>query len=905
MIPGRPLATAVLAGLTLIGTADPARSQTLVSELARAADPQPFSADDLLFMEVTADGYQLAETMNVYGSRGGVYVPLGEFSRVLDFAVGVFPAEAKAEGWFGSRETQLSIDLRTRRATVGATVTTFEPGQAAIYDGDIYLRTDLIEAILPLKLRADVNAQTLTVIPTQPLPFQERLAREQRAAGLGDGPGQTPATRIPTPYRLFTPPAFDVNLGGQIARDGSDQSRSYDLRAAGDLAFAGFQGFLGSNQDGELNSARVLLERKDPDGHALGPLGATRAGIGDVFTPSMSVGAGSVGGRGVYYTSAPLEALDLSTPLDLRGELPLGEDVELYVNEVLQATQASAAQGRYEFLDVPLTFGLNTIRLVFYGPQGQTREQVRRINFGTGQVAAGAFVLRMGVVEQNRPVFDVGDPLPNLEVGALRASALFDYGLSPSLTLSGGAARYTPRRREARSVGLLGLRASVFGVAAQVDLAQDDLDGRAVGLGLAGRPLGVSLVGRHSEYSGGFVDETRIFGLTDAVTPRRASDFRADAQIRLGPATTLPVSLDMRRVERTDDSDLFTAEARTSAPIDRYYVSTSLSYENEGLAERRRDRLVGALDLATLVAARAQLRGGVSYEVGPHAELETAYVNTDFQIRDRAAVRLGVIHALGEQEATTFQASALVHASRFDVSLTTAYETRFGEWTVGLQFGFGLSFDPLARGYRVTRPGVASGGSAALEAFVDADGDGRRGPEEAAVSKIVLETPAGGAVTGIDGRVRAAGLGDGAALRLRVNLEGIDDPFLVGPTDAVEIVPRPGRTAVISYPMQMTSEAEVTVKLRRGGETRALAAVNLRLVPETGGDPVAVRTDHGGVAFVEGLRPGDYRIELDPEQARALGLSLEGAPRLTAPPGGGYVRAADIFIHIDTAETRQ
>ena len=329
MIPARPFAAAAMAGLAMFGVTDPAWSQDLVGDLAQAASPQPFSPDDLLFMEVTADGYQLAETMNVYGSRGGVYVPLGEFSRILDFAVGVFPGEARAEGWFGSRETELSIDLRTSTAIVGGVQTQFQPGQAAIYDGDIYLRTDLVEAILPLKLRADVNAQTLTVLPTQPLPFQERLAREQRAAGIGLGVRQVEATRIETPYRLFTPPAFDVNLGGQIARDGADQTRSYDLRAAGDLGYAGFQGFLGSNQDGELNTARVLFERKDPNGHALGPLGATRAGIGDVFTPAMSAGAGSVGGRGVYYTSAPLEALDLSTPLDLRGELPLGEDVEL------------------------------------------------------------------------------------------------------------------------------------------------------------------------------------------------------------------------------------------------------------------------------------------------------------------------------------------------------------------------------------------------------------------------------------------------------------------------------------------------------------------------------------------------------------------------------------------------
>ena len=901
MTPGRPIATALVAGLALFGATDPVRSQDLVGDLAQAASPQPFSPDDLLFMEVTADGYQLAETMNVYGSRGGVYVPLGEFSRVLDFAVGVFPAEARAEGWFGSRENELTIDLRTGRAVVGRVVTTFDPGLAAIYDGDIYLRTDLVERLLPLRLRADVNAQTLTVIPTQPLPFQDRLAREQRAVGLTLGPAQAPAMRIRTPYRLFSPPAFDVNLGGQIARDGGDQTRSYDLRAAGDLGYAGFQGFLGSNPEGELDTARVLFERKDPDGRALGRLGATRAGIGDVFTPSMSVGAGSVGGRGAYYTSAPLEALDLSTPLNLRGELPLGEEVELYVNEVLQASQATASQGRYEFLDVPLTFGLNTLRLVFYGPQGQTREEVRRVNFGTGQVAAGAFVMRLGAVEQNRAVFEIGEAPPNIEAGPMRLSALFDYGLSPTVTISAGGARYTPRGRQARDLGLIGLRSSLGPVAAQIDVARDDLGGQAANLGLAGRPFGVSLVGRHSEYSGDFVDETRQFGLTDAVSLRRASDLRADAQIRLG-AAALPLSVDVRWLERTDETDLLTAEVRTSAPIDRYYVSTSLAYLNEGLVDGRRDLLVGALDVATLIASRGQLRGGVTYQVGPEAAIETAYVNVDFPVREIGAVRLGVVRALRETDATTVQASALYRAPRFDVSLNTAYETLNGEWTVGLQFGFGLNFDPFARRYRVTRPGVSSGGSIALEAFVDDDGDGLRSAGEAGVRNIVLEAPGGAAVTGTHGRALAAGLGDGAAVRMKLNLEGVDDPFLVGPTGAVEVVPRPGRTAVLAYPMQITSEAEITVRLRRGGEARTLAAVNLRLVPDGGGEPVPARTDHGGVAFIEGLRPGRYRIELDPTQAQALGLSLDGDPAIVAPATGGFVRAGDVFIRITGTE---
>lgn len=895
------MGTALGIGLAAFGTAGSVRAQQVVTALAEAATPRAFSPDDLLFMEVTAEGYQLAETMNVYSSRSGVFIPLGEFSRVLGFAVGVFPAQARAEGWAGSRDRELTVDLRRGEARVGGTSFALADGQAAIYDDDLYVRLDLVELLLPVRLRADVSSQTLSVAPTEPLPFQQRLAREQRAAGLHRVTDPSRVLIARARYELFTPPAADLNFGGEVTRDGSDQTRRYDLRLAGDLLYSGFQGFVGSDQRGQANDVRVLFERKDPDGRALGPLGATRAGAGDVFTPSLAMGAGSLGGRGVYYTSAPLDALDLATPLDLRGELPLGEDVELYVNEVLRATQASADRGRYEFLDVPLTLGLNTIRLVFYGRQGQIREEVRRVNFGTGQVAAGKLVFRLGAVEQDMPLVRIRDRLDDDSGGAVRLAAAFDYGLSSELTLSGGLARYTPAGRQTRSVGLIGLRASLGALAAQFDIASDSEGGAGASVGFAARPFGISLVGSHSEYGNGFIDETQQSGFGGALLTR-SSDFRLDAQLPLTQGYLLPVSFNVRRLEREDVTDLLTAEIRTSAPVGRYFLSGSLAYENGKLGPIRSERLVGSIDATTLVAARAQVRGGITYDLTEGAKGGAAYADLDYQISERSAFRMGFVRSLGEQSSTTFQASGDYRAPRFDVSLTASYETDRNDWRVGLQFGFGLSFDPFERRYRMVRPGAAVGGSVALSAFVDRNGDGVRQPDEAPVPDVVLETPAGAAVTGIDGHVLGAGLGDAGYTRMRVNLEGVNDPFLVG-DDVIETVPRPGRVAVVNYPLQVTSEIELTARLRRGDTDRPLAAVELRLVPLAGGETIVARTDHAGVAFIEGVRPGRYRVTLDPEQAEGLGMTLESTPELVVPESGGFIRGGDVFVQIPAMET--
>lgn len=892
-------AGAALVALASSASAWPVAAQDpLVRNLVIAANPQPFSADDLLWMEVLAGEVELTASMNVYASRAGVFVPLGEFSRVLDLAVGVFPAQRRAEGWVLDPSNRLIVDLARREATVGGQIVSVGPDQAAIYDGDLYVRTDLLEQLLPVKLKADPSAQILTLTSTRPLPFEQRAERTRRQASATGAEGETVVLQA-TPYRLISPPAFDVNIGGQLTRDGVDNAGRYDIRAAGDLLRSGFEAYVGSDDDGQIGAVRVALTRKDPYGRALGPLGGTRASLGDVFSPSMPIGAAGVTGRGVFYTSAPLESLDLATPLNLRGELALGEEVELYVNEVLQRAQTSPVQGRYEFLDVPLAFGLNTVRLVFYGSQGQIREVVRRINFGTGQLRPGRLVVRLAALEQGVTVFDVGEPAGGVDAGATRLVATADYGLTPGLTVSAGAARYDPVGRDARSLATAGLRASLGAVAAQIDVAADDLGGQGLTAGAATRALGVSLIGRHSEYGGGFVDETRQLGLIGQAPLRRATDLRVDGQVVTPSGVSVPVSLNARRLVRADGAELTNAELRASAPIGRYYASTSLVHEAERSDGVDQQRWLGGVDVTTLVSARLQTRAGLTYELTPDADLDSAYGTADWQLSETQALRLGVVRTLGPQATTSVQASHLWRAPRFDLALNVAYETARQDWRVGLQLGFGFGYDPGRAAYRITRPGVAGGGSAAINAWVDENGDGVRQADEPGVPGVVADTPAGGVVTGPDGRVYATGLGDAPTALIRLNAEAVDDPFLVGGGSTLQIVPRPGRAARIDVPMRRSAEVELLAQLASDqGPARPLAALSILLVPENGGAPFPGRSDHAGVVFFERLPPGAYAVQLDPDQARALGVSLAAPARVVVSATGGFVDGGAFQVRI-------
>ena len=78
------------------------------------------------------------------------------------------------------------------------------------------------------------------------------------------------------------------------------------------------------------------------------------------------------------FSNRPLTGNTELDTLDLQGDIQPSWDVELYRNDELISALTAGPDGRYVFNDIELLYGNNTLRLVFYGPQGQTRERPRR-----------------------------------------------------------------------------------------------------------------------------------------------------------------------------------------------------------------------------------------------------------------------------------------------------------------------------------------------------------------------------------------------------------------------------------------------------------------------------------------------------------------------------------------------
>lgn len=838
----------------------------------------PASTNDLLLLVVQLDRMTISEALTAYGDPADPLLPLGEISRLLELPLDVDVSSGVVSGRIGESQRPITIDLKSGQALIGGKIVALIPPDSLTTDTDIYLRASLIAKLLPVRITASPDEMLLSLEATEKLPVQMQRERLARMSGLSGQPDQQDeAMRLATPYQWLGQPAFDFTTEmGHDSEQGGAITR-FEGRVAGDLLQTGFSAWLATDDSAKPSAARVAFTRRSEDGHLLGSLGGTMAAAGDVFTPAMPIGARSIGGAGFVFSSARSDEASVFQRINLRGELPVGYDAELYVNDILRSAQrGSTAQGRYEFNDIPLVRGRNAIRIVLYGPRGERVERTRVINVGGGQQAAGKTTLDLGVVAQDRAVIDLSDAgLSGFSRarGNLRAVLALAHGLSEDLTLTAGLARFTDNGGTVRTVGNIGTRNSLLGMAMQADVASDFKAGRAASLGLAGRLAGISFLGRHVEYGGGFADEANTS--FDASRPmQRYSELVFDLAVPLPGSLGLPVSGRLDRAEFVDGGKSMTARARTTANLGGTLVALGADYSHRSQPGFSDTRINGNIGAMRLVDYKWQLRATADFRISPGLKMETLGVSADRALGEHYSMRFGATRTFSNKD-LGLQAGLTARLPFASATLGGNWSTGQKNWRVGLQLNFGIARDPLLGRYRMTPPGPANGASAALLAFIDANANGLRDTGEEAVPGVTVEGGGLKAVTDAQGRAFVTGLGDGSTTTLRADIAGTDTVFVAAPPQNIVFAARAGGMTTINYPLVPTSELIARIGFRRkDGAMAGLSAVKLQLVSPKG---VIVQgmTEFDGTAVFDQVKPGRYVLEIDPDQAARLGMRLK------------------------------
>jgi hypothetical protein len=352
------------------------------------------SDNDLRILEIRVEQYRLEDILATYQRKDMLLVPMGMLSEILDLAIDVNPGEGIAQGFMFKEDNTIYLDTSRSEVTINGITQPYNSQLVYVLDDDIYVESSLLAKWLDISIDADLFSSTVKVRSEEPFPFIVKMEREERISKTRArlAAEQPYYPHHYEPYDMWNIPFIDQTFEGS-RRQGDGQSTNTfrsTTYATTDLLEMESSLYMFLTDDDSLNDYRFTIGKKDPESELLGPARATEYELGHITEPRLR--NLTIPGEQEPGALVSNFALGRQAEYDrqrFRGNLLPGWEVELYQNDRLIGYQSEPVDGQYDFVDIPLLYGRNYFRLVFYGPQGQVREQEELYEVGQSLTRKG------------------------------------------------------------------------------------------------------------------------------------------------------------------------------------------------------------------------------------------------------------------------------------------------------------------------------------------------------------------------------------------------------------------------------------------------------------------------------------------------------------------------------------
>jgi hypothetical protein len=839
--------------------------------------------------------YLLSESIIGYMHAGSVLLSLQEFADALDFAVTVDQASGQATGWFLEPNRQFALDVSRGEVSIEGRLSLYDPQHVEIHPDGIYVDATLLANWFPIEIKYILSQLILDISSKEMLPVEKRLKRDRARKLLHLGTKSSPEyPRAVTPYRLIAWPFVEADTWYERRRWGAVQSRGfrYSGHVSCDFLYMSTTSFFSGDDEDPLTAARLRLGRTDPEGEMLGPLKARSFSFGDIFTPEIPLIARSGAGVGLDISNFPLNRATQFDRTTLQGELPPGWEVELYRNGALLDFRLSRADGRYEFPDVPLLFGLNVLRLVFYGPQGQTREKMRRILVGPGMIQPGRSYYRLAANRQGDYLLPVQEDTTTSESNTRdRYFMKFEHGITQSMSVSTAWASHVfgGQRHYYSSVGL---RTALLGTYSQFDINNQFDGGTAFRLANQLIAMGYNLTFEHYQ----------LFNYSSEWTSHTSDPLHSISSFRLHgrvPSSLLPrasFGLD-GRLERHESSRI---DVRASNRLSMSLYGLSVAHTIGGSIRRG-----GGLETTTryngslLVGGgrnRLTLRGQLNYEPSPKLCFSDVALRAQYGNPPGIVLRFGVNQELLEDRPRTFTVGLVRRFDALSCSLEGMYE-HAELFSIRLSLSFSLSRQPRSGRWHMDARKIGNCGAAEVRVFLDQNQDGRFSPGDEPLSNIRLRhngLPVD--KTNADGLTFIAGLPAFIPSNITIDEGSIEDPYWMPAVDGISVSTRPGAATRVEFPVVTTGEVEGMVFMDREGMITPVSNVAMELVDSSGAVVMTVKTVFDGFYLFSRVPPGNYIVRVSPSQLSRLGFVAPPHRRIKLEGNATVISGVDFTL---------
>lgn len=878
----------------------PSGEDSQVAQLGDGSlEPVYRQVDEELLLEVSLGGLVLADALPGYMNGSSLLLPLRSMAEALEFPIGVDPSSGTASGWYIKENRLFYMNVRRASVVINGRSDSFDPAMVEIHDDDLYVDIRMLAQWFPIDITFDISNMRVSIKSREPLAIEQKLARDDyRKRQFGAQTGREDTSQLPlveTPHKLLDWPKVSIDSDTRIAKPKKgrqDFFTDYHVMSSAEVGLTNAELFVVGNNRDKITDSRLRFERKDPDGNVLPDMPFTEIAVGDIYSPEVPLISRTQIGRGFTMSSIPLDTPSEFDKITLNGDLPLGWDVELFRNEVLVSYLSSNSQGRYNFTDIPLLFGVNVLKLVFYGPQGQRREEIRQFRVGAGLVRPGEVQFRVTGNQHDSRMLYKQATTPSIMDGDARMFAEAQVGITRSITAGVNITELPTAQGQQRYLGVTS-STTIGDIYTRGDLIKQQGRGWAARLSGQTSIQGISVTAQHDHYQNFFSEYTPYS--TDPLNSY--SKLRLDGSVPETMLPRIPISLTLDHAIHQSNASETQLTERMSMALGRASVTNSLT---AGLAKSAVGAIDKSLSGATLIGGRIedfQIRGQVGYQIAPLKEISTASLSGDWRISETYQGRTSITRTFGNNKGTAYSLGATTAFDQLSAGVSADY-TNDQEVIGRLTLNFSFSRDPSEGAIKMVRGNVATKGAVSARVFLDNDADGSFSEGDMLLDGVgftVDGVPIKGR-TNKDGSAYVDGLEPYRQMAFQVDSATLSDPYWIANPGGIRIVPRPGTTGEFDFPVVSTGEIDGTAFRAWKDGTNSAAGVAVQLIDAKGQLVREISTAYDGFFLFDFVSPGDYTLRVSPDQLTALNLATDQSYDVTIRGDGTVVSGRDFTL---------
>ena len=801
--------------------------------------------------------------------KGTILVSLRDFFGALKFPI-VYDLQNKtASGWYIRENKRFDLNADARTVTTEQGNFTFSD-KVLLENEDVMVPVQELSQWFGFALKPDVKALDFRLVSDIKLPIQEQIERKDR--NFQDYRIAVPELPLADDkQKMIATPFVDVYTTSEYRKAGSggkaDFSSNASVQSSGDFAKGSLTSQSQWDDQDKLNSLRLTYKKESLEPELLGPLKARRFELGDINRLDIPLVDDFAQGSGVRITNADPQRSYLRPTTQIQGSTFPGWDVELYRGNEFLGFRTVDDSGTYLFEDVDLNTTENRFRVVFYGPQGEIREEEIFIPVDPLRLSDTSSAYDVSVTRQNEQTYRRVDSL-DPDDGTININALIEKPIGEVTAVSAGlATRQDNGEQKATVIG--GLSTTFLDSFVNVNVATDTNSEMAAELILRRRVDDHEIrnetqwntekygVNEQDELSGfnfflsDSSNQNEIFSNETTLYGPLGIDFGLKPQYNL----TLNYSLDTEDIQKANGSLGFSTYLRP-VTFNQQMVYGISSGEQED-----------TLNSVTSIAGpwgKNRIRLTADYQIEPENKLDRLLGLFQRKINPDLDAIASIQHSL-DRKFTEGTAQLTWNAGFAQISPGVTYNSD-KDIAATINTTFGLLRDPLSKSIKTFDQAVSTTGGVSAFVFLDKDGDNIFDEDDEVIEGAVINAPQNGgkAITDKDGYAFINGIGALRTTDVFLEENSLPDPYWIPGVKGNSILPREGHVVPFEFPVHIAGEMDGTIYKRSiDGQTRPARSLRLGLYDSNGRNVQSVIAESDGFYVFTKIPPGSYYMNVD------------------------------------------